>query len=216
MSAIKQQIEDLQNRFVALSQRERWLVLGACWALLAWLGMVLYESTAQASVIQREQEQHTLNQQLAAQEQLKAELTQAISGRSNNDYAQRLARLNMRLGELSAHVDERMSTLVEPDQMSGLLLTMLEQSEGLELLELSNQLPKRLHSDDTQEPLYQHDLSLLLSGSYMELLGYVKLLEQLSGRIFWRGLEFELKEYPQAIIRLDFFTISQHKELLRG
>lgn len=228
MSAIKQQIEDLHSRFIALSQRERWLVLGACWALVAWLGLVLYESTLEASVEQYQTEQQALTRQLAEQEQIKAEMSQGIAKLSNNDNAQQLARLNRRLSQLNDNVDERMRTLVEPEQMSGLLLTMLEQSKGLELLELSNQPPQRLNpststnensqqsDQEYSEPLYRHDISLLLSGSYMELLDYVKQLEQLSGRIFWRGLEFELEEYPQAIIRLDFFTISQHKELLRG
>lgn len=216
MSAIKQQISDLYSRFIALSQRERWLVLAASWALIAWLGLVLYESTLQASVAQQTQEQQALTRQLAEQEQIKAELTQGIAQLSNDDNAQQLARLNRRLSQLNENVDQRMSTLVEPQQMSGLLLTMLEQSTGLELLELSNQAPQQLNSEAGSATLYRHDLSLLLSGSYMALLDYVKQLEQLSGRIFWRGLEFELEEYPQAIIRLDFFTISQHKELLRG
>ncbi|WP_417614493.1 MSHA biogenesis protein MshJ [Oceanisphaera sp.] len=216
MSSIKQQMADLHSRFLALSQRERWLVLGACWALVAWLGLLVYESSVQASVIQRDTEQQALHRQLAEQEQIKAELSQGIAKLSNSDNARQLERLNRRLSQLNENVDERMRTLVEPEQMSGLLLSMLEQSKGLELLELSNQAPQRLNAEEASEPLYRHDLSLLLSGSYMALLDYVKLLEQLSGRIFWRGLEFELEEYPQAIIRLDFFTISQHKELLRG
>lgn len=228
MSGIKQQIADLQSRFIGLSARERWLVLGASWALLAWLGLLLYESTLQASVEQQEQAQQSLARQMSEQKQLSAELTQAIAKLSNNGQEQQLARLNQRLSQLNENVDERMRTLVEPDQMSGLLLTMLEKSDGLALLELGNQPPELLNasalaeaaeSSDTasySQALYRHNLSLQLSGSYMALLDYVEQLEQLSGRIFWQGLEFEIEEYPQAIIRLNFFTISQHKELLRG
>ncbi|MGO1618092.1 MAG: MSHA biogenesis protein MshJ [Oceanisphaera sp.] len=228
MSGIKQQIADLQSRFIGLSARERWLVLGACWALLAWLGLLLYESTLQASVEQQKQAQQSLARQMSEQKQLSAELTQAIAKLSNNGQEQQLARLNQRLSQLNENVDERMRTLVEPDQMSGLLLTMLEKSDGLALLELGNQPPELLNasalaeaaeSSDTasySQALYRHNLSLQLSGSYMALLDYVEQLEQLSGRIFWQGLEFEIEEYPQAIIRLNFFTISQHKELLRG
>lgn len=225
MSAIKRQIADLHGRFIGLSQRERWLVMGACWALVAWLGLIIYESTLEANVEQHQTEQQTLTRQLGEQAQLKVELNQGIAQLSNDDTAQQLARLNQRLSRLNDNVDERMRTLVEPEQMSGLLLTMLEKSKGLALLELSNQSPQLLNPNTNteensqaqySEPLYRHDISLLLNGSYMELLDYVKQLEQLSGRIFWRGLEFELEEHPQAIIRLDFFTISRHKELLRG
>ncbi|MBO1518758.1 MSHA biogenesis protein MshJ [Oceanisphaera pacifica] len=228
MSGVKQQIADLQSRFIGLSQRERWLVLGASWALLAWVGLLIYESSLQASIEQQEQAQQSLERQINEQTQLSAELELAIAKLSNNGQEQQLARLNQRLSRLNENVDERMRTLVEPDQMSSLLLTMLEKSDGLTLLELGNQPPELLNANAMAEAanssntasysqaLYRHNLSLQLSGSYMALLDYVQQLEQLSGRIFWQGLEFEVEEYPQAIIRLNFFTISQHKELLRG
>ncbi|MBM7454767.1 MSHA biogenesis protein MshJ [Oceanisphaera litoralis] len=216
MSRLTQQLQGWQKRFAALSVRERWLVLGAGWALLAWLGLLLYESTLQAGVIRLQQEQQGLHRQLAEQQQLRDELTQGIARLSNNDREQQLARLNRRLSRLNENLEQRMCTLVSPEQMSALLLTILEQSQGLELRELSNRPPQRLTGPDHGESLYRHDLSLHLTGSYMALLDYVQRLEQLSGRIFWRGLEFELEHYPEASIRLDFFTISQDRELLRG
>lgn len=88
MSGVKQQIADLQSRFIGLSARERWLVLGACWALLAWVGLLLYESTLQASVEQQEQAQQSLARQMSEQKQLSAELTQAIAKLSNNGQEQ--------------------------------------------------------------------------------------------------------------------------------
>lgn len=216
MSQINQLLADLSHRFVALSQRERWLVLGATWALLAWLGLLLYESGPKARVMALKQEQATLTSQLAQEQLVSRELSKGVAELNNNGREQQLARLNNRLSQLNSNVDEKMQTLVEPEQMSALLLSILEQSKGLDLLELSNEEPTRLNSEEEAQALYRHNLSLVLSGSYLSLLDYVKHLEQLSGRIFWRGLEFELAEYPDATIRLEFFTISQHKELLRG
>lgn len=216
MSQIKQKFADLNTRFVALSLRERWLALGATWALLAWLGLLLYESGPEARVMALKQEQETLNSQLEQQQMMGAELSQGLTELRNNGQEQQLERLNNRLSRLNDNVDEKMQTLVEPEQMSALLLSILEQSKGLDLLALSNEEPTRLNSEEEPQALYRHNLSLVLSGSYLSLLDYVQHLEQLSGRIFWRGLEFELDEYPTATIRLDFFTISQHKELLRG
>ncbi|ART83869.1 MSHA biogenesis protein MshJ [Oceanisphaera profunda] len=213
---MKPLLADLQTRFVTLTQRERWLVLGATWALLAWLGLLFYEASAQARVIELEQEQAQLNNQLTQQQQMMAELSQGVAELKSKDNAPQIARLNRRLSQLNSNVDAKMQTLVEPEEMSALLLSILEQSNGLELIELGNELPTRLNSEQDHEALYQHNLRLVLNGSYLSLLDYVKQLEQLSGRIFWRGLEFELAEYPDATIRLEFFTISQHKELLRG
>lgn len=216
MSVMLAQLEAAQRWFTALSQRERWLVLIASWALLAWGGLLLYQAIVQTPMAQLQQRQQQLTTQLAEQAQLSGELNLAIAKRSPKDGQTKQAQLTERLNRININVNEKMRTLVEPNQMSGLLLSILEQSQGLELLELSNEAPLELTSEDDTHALYQHNLSLVLSGSYLSLLDYVQQLELLSGRIFWRGLEFELEIHPNATIRLDFFTISQHKELLRG
>lgn len=216
MRAITTKLAESKMWFNRLSGRERWLVLTASWALLAWLGLLLYQASVQSPLAELQQANLQLQRQVAEQQQLSDELNQGIVVLKQQHQAQPLVRLTERLNRLNDNVTEKMRTLVEPEQMSGLLLSMLEQSQGLELLELSNEAPQRLTSDEDTHALYQHNLSLVLSGSYLSLLQYVQQLEQLSGRIFWRGLEFELETHPTATIRLDFFTISQHKELLRG
>ncbi|WP_445398822.1 MSHA biogenesis protein MshJ [Zobellella sp. An-6] len=212
MTAWKQQVDDW---FMARPRRERWLLLAAVWALLAWMGLVLYEQTLAAGVASLRQQQQQLNRTLEEQQRQREELNQGIARLSGDSEQQRLERLNQRLSRLNENVEQRMRTLVGPEQMATLLLSILEQSQGLVLHQLSNRPPQPLDTGEG-EPLYRHDLSLHLSGGYLPLLDYVERLEQLSGRIFWQGLEFELEQYPEGSIRLDFFTISQHKELLRG
>lgn len=217
MSQLTETMADLTLRFNDLSSRERWLVLGVAWALIAWLGLLLYDATLGANLTALEQERVRLQNQISQQEQLSADISQGIAIITSNDEARHLARLNKRLDRLNDNVDLTLKTLVEPEQMSALLLSMLQSSKGLTLRELSNQAPQQLNrSEEQSTTIYRHDLSLHLTGSYMDLLAYVEQLEALSGRIFWRALEFELEEYPAASIRLDFFTLSQHKELLRG
>lgn len=217
MSQLTEKMVDIEQHFNALSPRERWLVLGVAWALLAWVGLLFYDATLGAKVASLEQERSRLQTQQAQQEQLSSEITQGIAALTSNTQAQRIARLNQRLDRLNDNVEVRLQTLVEPEQMPTLLLRILENSKGLTLRELSNQPPQQLTSAEEQSTaIYRHDLSLHLTGSYMALLDYVEQLEALSGRIFWRALEFEIEEYPAASIRLDFFTLSQHKELLRG
>lgn len=201
--------------FMARPQRERWLLLVVGWATLAWSGLELYERTLAPRSALLSQQQQQLHRTLAEQQSQREELNQGIARLSANNEQQRIERLNQRLSRLNENVEQRMRTLVGPEQMAALLLSVLEQSDGLELIQLSNQPPRLLDGGDN-ELLYRHDLSLHLVGGYMQLLDYIERLERLSGRIFWHGLEFELEQYPNGAIRLDFFTISQHKELLRG
>lgn len=217
-SALQERYQALESLFLAKSNRERWMILGVVWIVVGYGGMMVYENTLQAAVLDVEQQKAGLERQLSEQETQTLELSNSIAllTRQEQEYNEQVAQLTARLADLTDQVDERMRTLVTPDQMSELLLSMLEQSKGLDLTELSNQAPMLLTEPDDLEPLYRHDLSISLSGSYMSLLTYVDLLEQLTGQIFWRGLELEIDEHPVATIRLDFFTISQEKELLRG
>lgn len=205
----------LQQAFMARPRRERWLLVAAVWALLAWLGLLLFEQTLQAGGRGLQAEQQRLQRELGEQGELSDQLNRRIQELNANDARQQIERLNRQLSRLNENVEQRMRTLVGPEQMAALLLSVLEQGEGLTLMGLVNQPPQPV---DTGEgaTLYRHGLSLQLRGSYLDLLDYVQRLERLSGRIFWQSLSFELDRHPDGDIRLDFFTISQHRELLRG
>ncbi|PSJ47758.1 MSHA biogenesis protein MshJ [Zobellella endophytica] len=212
---MSQWINRLERAFMARTGRERWLLLCAGWALLAWLLLLVYEQTVQHHYQARMAEQRQVRQTLDGQQARRLELEQGIARLSGTDHRRQLERLNRRLASLNETVENRMRTLVGPEQMAALLLSVLEQQGGLELRQMTSQPPQAVTVNEG-ETLYRHGLSLQLGGSYMQLLDYVQRLERLSGRIFWHRLEFELEQYPRGVIRLDFFTISQHKELLRG
>lgn len=214
---MKQRLTLLNDRFMARPRRERWLLVVAGWALVAWLGLSLFEQTLLAGSARLQAEQQRLERELAGQQGLTNELNQRISELIANDQRPRIERLNRQLSRLNENVDQRMRTLVGPEQMAGLLLSVLDQGSGLTLLGLTN-LPAEpmAQSPDEGQRLYRHGLALELSGSYLQLLDYARRLERLNGRIFWQSLSFELGQYPNGHIRLEFFTISQHKELIRG
>lgn len=218
MTQLKEQWSTLENSFLARSNRERWLILVVIWTLVAYMGLLLYESTLGAALEDLTSKHQSQLTKIEEQQQQVLELNNSIAllSREEREQNERRVRLESRLSDFNQQVDSRMRTLVSPTQMSTLLLSILEQSNNLTLIELSNLSPHLLTDADDPEPLYRHGLNLTLSGSYLALLKYVELLEKLSGRIFWQGLEFELEEHPNAIIRLQFFTISQEKELLRG
>lgn len=218
MAQFKEQWHKLESTFLTQSNRERWLILIVFWTVAAYLGMLLYEHTLGGALQDLQNEHHSQLTKIEAQQQQVLELNNSIAllTRQEREQEKQRTRLQARLTDFNKEIDIRMRTLVSPEQMSSLLLSILKQSNELKLQELSNLSPHLLTEPDDPDPLYRHGLSLTLEGSYLALLKYVELLEKLSGRIFWQGLEFELEAHPNAIIRLQFFTISQEKELLRG
>lgn len=208
-------LQQLNRQFMARNPRERWLLLCAGWALLAWLGLLLFEATLQARQQQLVADNARLSRTIAERQQQGRELEQRIERLSQTDQKQLIERLNRRLARLNDSVQGRLQSLVGPEQMAELLVAVLEQDNGLQLVQLQNR-PAQTITTQNGSTLYRHGISLQLKGSYGQLLEYVRRLEQLQGKLFWRGLGFELEQYPVAHIRLDFFTLSEHKELLRG
>ncbi|GAA3530694.1 MSHA biogenesis protein MshJ [Zobellella aerophila] len=211
----RQHWQQLNRLFMARNRRERWLLLGAGWALLAWLGLLLFEATVLARQRQLVADNQQLSRTIAERQQQGEALKARIAGLSNTDQKQQIERLNRRLARLDNSVQGRLQSLVGPEQMAELLLAVLEQDSGLQLVQLQNR-PAQAITTQGGNTLYRHGISLQLTGSYVQLLDYVRRLELLQGKLFWQSLGFELEQYPVARIRLDFFTLSEHKELLRG
>ncbi len=205
----------LHQVFMARNSRERWLLLCSGWALLAWLGLVLFESTLLANKQQLLAENEQLRRAIVERSQQSAELTTLISSLSVEAHERKIAQLKQRLARLNENVEGRLQSLVGPEQMAELLLDVLAQENGLRLQQLQNK-PAQGITTPTGDTLYRHGISLQLSGSFTQLLDYVRRLESLQGRLYWQSLDFELEQYPDARIRLDFFTLSEYKELLRG
>ncbi|OXY82671.1 type 4a pilus biogenesis protein PilO [Oceanimonas doudoroffii] len=214
---MKRRLNALSGWFMARPRRERWLLTITVWAVTGWLGLVLFEQTVAATGLRLADERAGLEQRLNEQQGLANEFERRIDELTASDQSQRIERLNRQLNRLNQNVDQRMRALVGPEQMAGLLVSVLDQGSGLDLLGLTN-LPAQIIPGTAEggQALYRHVLAMELSGSYLQLLDYVRRLEALTGRIFWQSLSFELDTHPNGHIRLEFFTLSQHKELIRG
>lgn len=122
-----------------------------------------------------------------------------------------------RLTEEQQGVDRRIGTLagrlVSPDEMTGLLTTVLEQQQGMELQRVQNQAPRALRDidaadEDGRGQLYSHGLVLEFRGSYFDTVRYLNYLESLSSSFFWDRLQFNVETWPTANVVLELHTLS--------
>lgn len=56
--------------------------------------------------------------------------------------------------------------------------------------------------------IYRHGLELTVTGSYLDLLAYVRDLEQLPTQLYWDSLELDAAEYPKVAMKLTVYTLS--------
>ena len=207
----------LVARFKRLTQRERLLTLLVA-AALVW-------AVADGLLIRPLQQRMQLAQRLqtdadAAALQAAALLEELRVSRSiDPDVAlkQRLSELLIEQARLGKRIEALQNDLIRPEQMVETLQAVLQSSAGLQLKSLTN-LPVEAVSlggpEQTKpsEPpsvvLFRHGLVIEVSGTYLELLAYLKALEQLPWRLYWQALELDSAEYPQSHLKLQLHSYS--------
>ncbi len=213
---MKQQWQQLATRVLVMSTRERWLVLLAGTALLlmptyslllepAWL--------AYQSQVARGQELATTIAQLQLENQGRQ---QALLLDPNQPVREQQQQLTQQLVQLDAQLKDQTLDLIPAERMPGLLEQMLASSGRLRLVSLTSLPPKPLLDDPEQNLLFQHGIQLRLQGSYFEIFQYLRALEGLPEHFYWRRLNYQVEQYPQASIELELYTLSSSKEFIRG
>ena len=213
---MKQQWQQLSARVVAMSLRERWLILLAGAALLLMPAYsLLLEPTwlAYQSQIARSQELATTIAQLQLENQSRQ---QALLLDPNQPVREQQQQLTQQLVQLDAQLKDQTLDLIPAERMSGLLEQMLASSARLRLISLTSLPPKPLLDDPEQNLLFQHGIQLRLQGSYFDIFQYLRALEGLPEHFYWRRLNYQVEQYPQASIELELYTLSSSKEFIRG
>lgn len=202
-------LSNIQEKFAALSQREKIIVT---FALLAAIGFswdhFFYQPT--------QKKQQSLQQELSRLKQQTNELKLAITKLKNTSYIDPNLNNQNKLTELKAEYNrqrELMMTdksLVTPQLMASALGDMLNQNKQLSLIKL-NTLPVAplVESKHPQQnPIYKHGLIITFSGSYLDTLNYLKALERLPWHFIWDSIDYQVKDHPIAETTIKIYTLS--------
>ena len=124
---------------------------------------------------------------------------------------QRRDELSTQLAELDGRILGQLGALVEPAQAAQVLEQLLSGHPGLGLVSLS--ASTELLSDLTIEEqaqstgLARYRLDMVLQGSYLDVLDYLRSLEHMPWKFFWEQVNFQSTEYPRAETRLKLYTL---------
>jgi MSHA biogenesis protein MshJ len=213
---MKQQWRHLSTRVLAMSPRERWLVLLAGVALIL---MPAYSLVLEPGWLAY-QSQRTQEQELAlaiAQTQMENQARQqTLLEDPNLPLRQQQAQLAQQVRQLETQLKDQTLDLIPAARMPGLLEQMLAGSGRLRLVSLTSLPPKPLLPDPEQNILFQHGIRLRLEGSYFDIFQYLRALEGLPEHFYWRRLNYQVEQYPQASVELELYTLSGSKEFIRG
>lgn len=115
------------------------------------------------------------------------------------------------LGELDNRIIGQLGTLVEPAQAAQILEQVLDGHPGLKLTTLNASTEPledlNLEQQSKASGLARYQLDMVVQGSYLDVLSYLKSLEAMPWKFFWQQVDFQSTEHPYAETRLQLYTL---------
>ena len=226
---MKPWIQQLIARFDALSVRERAMVCTAGAALLVFAGHAL----VLAPMLKQ---QVALRSQIAQQNEaalaIDGEIAARVQGFQVDPDATTRARLDAMRKE-TAELGQKLLAiehgLVPPERMAPLVDGILRANGRLKLVSMRTLAAEPLAAPGAATPtagtsapdaaatalLYRHGVEVTVSGSYLDMVDYMRALEALPTRMFWGRAQLDVEDYPAARLTLTLHTLSLDRQWMK-
>ena len=209
----------MSERFGAMQQREKWLIFASVLLLTLWLGVIyLLEPMWQTNKVLRQQTAQ-IERQFADSGILLQQLRQQLGTDQDGEIRMQISELERQQQQLTIQIQQNASHFIGSEQMISLLENVLRQSRGVQLNRLTSAPAQAVRlagqAEDEAALLYQHKLTLVISGQYAQLAETLQRLEQLPWLINWAGLTFNVTNYPQSEMQLELITVSANEDIIR-
>jgi len=214
---MKQQWQQLEQKFNGLSQRERLLIAVATLVVIGMVAFMPLESKW-LDISKVEKRLQAIQQESDITEQQIALYQQRLTLDPNADYQQRLTLLNAQMAEVDAELNAQMVDMVPADYMPTVLANLLSNDKGIKLISFNSIAPVALLQvgDDEQQKmnLYSHGIKLVVEGDYFAILGFVKAIESMPDKLYWKRLDYQVETHPKAKVELELYTLSINRDFI--
>jgi len=203
------------SKFNELSQRERTLIM---FALFVVVGMLLFMPLE--SVWKQQQSLQTQLKGLAQENSISLQQVALYEERlqldPNQDYHQRLKLITEQMQLIDADLTEQMVDMVPADYMPTVLANLLGNVKGVSLISFASIAPKALLQvgDGSKVNLYSHGIKLTLQGDYFAILAFIKAVESMPDKLYWKRLDYRVESHPDALVELELYTLSVNKDFI--
>ena len=225
-----EQIRHFMEKIDTLSVRERGLILaGMVFSLfLLWDALLMQplankEQSIRSELQSKKAEFTVLNTNYEG-------LIQRLSSDPEGDSRELLESLRNQLNDVESELRESTDFLISPENMAGVLRTILSKSSELQLVEIKGLGASSLldvsanpANENTLDPsanvtidpsmgdlgnAYKHGLMIVVEGNYAATLNFMKEIESLEWGFFWENLDYEVIDYPTGRASLTLYTLS--------
>ena len=155
----------------------------------------------------------------------------AFARQADPDQATRkqLEALRARTAAAEAKLKDEQRKFVPPERIGALLEEMLSRNRRLQLVDMrtlpaaaidpGGPPPKPAAEKPAAEKpvaakpatagtIYRHGVEITLTGSYLDLLAYLRDLEKLPSQMYWGKLDLSVASHPKVTLKLSVYTMS--------
>lgn len=238
----EQQWLQLTNKIDALTLRERGIMLAVISLAIIFLfnGLLIEPQYVKQKILSDKIKQ--AQAQIEASRVEIAQRLSSINVDPDAELKKRIASAEQQLQQIDGGLQELQKNLVRPEKMTALLENILKRNHKLQLLSLKN-LPVINVIDEMEDAaslgskivaaanavtgtspnvpeqnihgaIYKHEVEIVLQGSYLDMLSYMRELESLPEQVYWNKGKLTVIEYPKASLTLSLFTLSLDKKWL--
>ena len=68
--------------------------------------------------------------------------------------------------------------------------------------------------DGSKVNLYSHGIKLTLQGDYFSILAFIKAVESMPDKLYWKRLDYRVESHPDALVELELYTLSVNKDFI--
>ncbi|WP_165312388.1 type II secretion system protein GspM [Vibrio ziniensis] len=208
--------QNWSQQFAERAPREKWLI-----ALCGVVVIVLMMQTFLLDPIlqQHQGDQQKLQSQMAANQRMQSEiilLQRSLAKDPDAEISKELEKLQEKSQELSMELSKVISNLVSPSQMAQLLQSVLDHSAKLKLVSLTSLPSRPINETDANAQYFLHPVRMELTGSYFAIRDYLRALESLPVKYYWRSFQYQVETYPNAQLVLEVYTLGTREEFIGG
>jgi len=228
-----EQLQTVSHKWLALSQRERWMIFGAgLFAVVGLMDTFLLEpqrgqlANTQQEIIKIQNDTATLT------EQLTTIASQAAPQPASNAFQHEIDETKQKIASQAADLVKVSSYMVPPQEMVALLKKLLQKHTDVQVAEMQT-LPvvdfiekQRKQLQTQADPassgnasanaeevwknvphVYQHAVKVRLKGKYFALMAYAQSLKAIGQTLAWENAELKA-EYPESELTVQVYTLS--------
>jgi len=228
---MKEQWNNYSDKFLQLTSREQFLVLLTGLVAIFFIISSVFIDDKSAKIISFDKQSQAMASGNKTLNYSIKEYQRALEQDQNVNTVKQIAQLETKLANIDKQLVLLTTDLISPSQMREALLKLLKLEPGVSLLsfELTGAKPLLDLAGDQADAqanitsptseqlglnLYKHGIKIKLSGKYFQLRNYLRQLEQLSWKFFWKDFKFEVKEYPRGEVDITIYSLGLKKEFI--